>query len=185
MRVLCVRSRFCFGLVALPFSAMRTFCDWKAHQSNDKVDLFFYGKHEGRMTVQTLPTLWQRAGAASPISVESGDSSVVVAAESAGSCGETMASAAVTVPRSPCPTKVSVPKEIPLRSKEQQVLSEQLTTVLDRLESSAGDQLPSRQRQVLVSLLVAGKLDLLQPELPKESVDKIRAAVLKAQALLQ
>ena len=152
---------------------MRTLYDWKAQQSKDKVDILFHGKHGGRMTVETLPTLWRRArGAASPISVESGDSSVVNVA-------------AVSAPRSPCENQLSTAKDIPLRSKEQQVLSQLLTTVLDRLESSAGDHLPNGQRQVLVSLLVTGKLDLLEPQLPKESVDKVRAAVLKAEALLQ
>lgn len=139
------------------------------------------------MTVETLPTLWRRArGAASPISVESGDSTVVnVAAVAAGTSGETWENVGVSAPRSPCENQLSTAKDIPLRSKEQQVLSQLLTTVLDRLESSAGDHLPNGQRQVLVSLLVTGKLDLLEPQLPKESVDKVRAAVLKAEALLQ
>lgn len=157
---------------------MRTFYDWKAHQSKDKVDILFHGKHEGRMTVQTLPTLWQRtAGAASPISVESGDSSVVCTGESTD-----LVKAA---PGSPDLAALSSAKEIPLRCKEQQVLSVQLTTALTALEGPAGDKLLPHQRQTLVGLLVTGQFDLLDPCLPSDELQRIRNAVVKAQALLQ
>jgi len=144
---------------------MRNLFAWRTNPEGSKVEIRLgFAGHE-KMTMETLPALWQRSqqalDAADAISVSS-------------------ESVAPMTPRD----KDTCSAEHGAMHKEHQVLAHLTSATLERLHACTAAAVEVDRCTVFIQLLEAASLDVLDESLARADLEAISAVVQKAQAFL-